>query len=341
MSVIRLLQSCWEWISEFVMSLFFYQVVNFDKTGLSVVVRDSNRSFVGEGAYSIVYKGTKRFDSSKVYAVKKMIVQSREYEKIVQTEIESFMMFQHPNILKLIDSSQQNVNGARITYLLFPYIKNGSLRDILNGISAGYISRQPISVILKNFCSICQSINILHTYRPSYVHQDIKPENILIDGDGRPLLTDFGSVRLADVNITNRNEALHLADLSAQYCTASYRAPELFDPQKGTRVDCRTDVWSLGCLLFAWWFGNSPFECEFHGTTFKVVECTALRVLAPIPRSSKPSFDDSIILELVEWILEKDFRNRPFTSDIIERIQDTINKLQHNRMHSMSTGSDV
>ena len=42
-----------------------------------------------------------------------------------------------------------------------------------------------------------------------------------------------------------------------------YRPPELFDPAVGSVLDCRTDVWSLGCLLFAWWYGNSPFESEF------------------------------------------------------------------------------
>ena len=42
-----------------------------------------------------------------------------------------------------------------------------------------------------------------------------------------------------------------------------YRPPELFDPAIDMVLDCRTDIWSLGCLLFAWWYGYSPFESEF------------------------------------------------------------------------------
>ena len=52
----------------------------------------------------------------------------------------------------------------------------------------------------------------------------------------------------------------------------------------------RTDVWALGCLLFAWWFGYSPFECEFYGQAIKVVECSSLRVLSSVPRSAKSLF---------------------------------------------------
>ena len=43
-----------------------------------------------------------------------------------------------------------------------------------------------------------------------------------------------------------------------------YRSPELFDPPLGLTLDARTDIWSAGCLLFAWWYGYSPFECEFN-----------------------------------------------------------------------------
>lgn len=89
-------------------------------------------------------------------------------------------------------------------------------------------------------------------------------------------------------------------------------------------------MWGIGCLLFAWWFGYSPFECEFingDSKNIRVVECTYLRVLAPIKRPLNPSHDDNIILILVEWILNRDLYNRPFTSDIIIRINQTLKNL--------------
>jgi len=92
-------------------------------------------------------------------------------------------------------------------------------------------------------------------------------------GHGEPLLTDFGSVRLADVSITSRTDSLRVADEAAQFCTVSYRAPELFDPPKGSTLDTRTDVWGLGCLLFCMWFGYSPYECTFMQGVIKVADC--------------------------------------------------------------------
>ena len=103
---------------------------------------------------------------------------------------------------------------------------------------------------LVDFAAICSAFNVLHASNPSYVHQDIKPENILIDDDGTPLLTDFGSVRLANVTVNTRADALKIADEAAQYSTMSYRAPELFDPTRGSVLDSRTDVWGIGCLLY-------------------------------------------------------------------------------------------
>jgi hypothetical protein len=147
------------------------------------------------------------------------------------------------------------------------------------------------------------------------------------------------------------------------------------------RVSFRTDVWSMGCLLFAWWFGYSPFECEFSSSSHsssssssssnagagggydsssisdlpkvigsgaplaassssssssssttsygsssaaaqvRVVECSPLRVLADMPRPLRPSREDALVLQAVQWVLVKDFSVRPFATDVIEHTQ--------------------
>jgi hypothetical protein len=92
----------------------------------------------------------------------------------------------------------------------------------------------------------------------------------------------------------------------------------------------------MGCLLFAWWFGHSPFECEFHGSSMRVVECTSLRVLSPVPRSSNPSPDDKLVLELVCWILQSDFAVRPFTGDVITRVDELSTVLRQMRRDGKS-----
>jgi serine/threonine kinase 16 len=121
---------------------------------------------------------------------------------------------------------------------------------------------------------------------------------------------------------------LQVAEDAAQFCTASYRSPELFDPPKDLSLDSRTDVWAMGCLLFAWWFGYSPFECEFVGNQIKVTECSSLRVLSKIPRPRQvTSSEDELILNTVEWILEKDLTKRPFLSEVIGKMNSLLESI--------------
>lgn len=77
-------------------------------------------------------------------------------------------------------------------------------------------------------------------------------------------------------------------------------------------------------MLFAWWFGNSPFECEFVGDAMRVVECSALRVLAAVPRPANPTRADALVLQVVEWVLVKDCAVRPYTCDVIERLHSVL-----------------
>ena len=141
------------------------------------------------------------------YAIKKMIVQSTDAENSVKMEIESFQRFIHSHILKclahkyIIDNKQR-----QIVYLLFPLIKKGNLREQLNAILQNRSKPIEFGYMLQCMKHISEALNVLHTYSPSYVHNDIKPENILISDEGQPLLTDFGSVRLADIHIGSRNE---------------------------------------------------------------------------------------------------------------------------------------
>lgn len=328
MSLIADISNFAQLIMNFFYNLIFAKSLTFPACGLTVSFSDN--SAIGEGAFSTVYKAAKVCDSENLFALKKVSVQSKEIDDLVRKEIDAFRRFNHPNILKLIDFAEQSESGTRIVYMLLPFMRKGSLRDSLNKVLLGDRPKPKLIMVFSQFLAICEALNALHTFNPPYIHLDIKPENILIDDDNTPILADFGSVRIAIVEIKSRIEALNVSEEAAQYCTASYRPPELYDPQKDTTLDTRTDVWSMGCLLFAWWFGYSPFECEFHGCTVKVVETNLLRVLSNMPRCNKPSPSDTIVMDTVEWILNKDMGKRPFTSEIISRISEIIQKLESN-----------
>ena len=115
------------------------------------------------------------------------------------------------------------------------------------------------------------------------------PGNVLLSAANVPVLMDFGSVAPARVEIKTRTEALDLQDVAATNSSQAYRAPELFDVPRNTSIDERTDVWSLGAMLFALSFGRgySPFECELDQSGasrsgYRAAPCTHLRVIARV-----------------------------------------------------------
>ena len=143
---------------------------------------------------------------------------------------------------------------------------------------------------------------------------EIFQQNCFLNASLKMMLSDHALIPSNLLNLLDYffvpHQSLRVAEDAASHCTASYRAPELYDPPQGSTLDTRyiscyfysppvcllryyglayilidlylsaqsifaififrTDVWSLGCLLFAWWFGHSPFECEFHGDLVKV-----------------------------------------------------------------------
>ncbi|PNY28428.1 Serine/threonine-protein kinase ppk13 [Tolypocladium capitatum] len=101
----------------------------------------------------------------------------------------------------------------------------------------------------------------------SYAHRDIKPGNIMIDDSGStPILMDLGSVAPSPVPVTSQSLALQIQDAAAEHSTMPYRAPELFDVRTGTVIDTKSDIWSLGCTLYACLVGKSPFEMRSDET---------------------------------------------------------------------------
>ncbi|KAF6362262.1 serine/threonine kinase 16 [Rhinolophus ferrumequinum] len=75
---------------------------------------------------------------------------------------------------------------------------------------------------------------------------------------------DLGSMNQACIHVESSRQALALQDWAAQRCTISYRAPELFSVQSHCVIDERTDVWSLGCVLYAMMFGEGPYDMVFQ-----------------------------------------------------------------------------
>lgn len=93
-----------------------------------------------------------------------------------------------------------------------------------------------------------------------YAHHDLKPANVMLSAEGLPVLCDLGSCSRARISVRSRQQALMVQDFAQEHCTLPYRAPELVDVATNAEINEKTDIWSLGCLLYCCCFGYSPFE---------------------------------------------------------------------------------
>jgi serine/threonine-protein kinase len=155
----------------------------------------------------------------------------------------------HPHILPLIEVGQTGDSGE-LLFLVMPYVAGGTLRDLL----AQTGGPLPIEVIARLFGQLCDAVQ--HAHEHGLIHRDIKPSNILLQNERYALLTDFGiALDTEDVRLTSTGIGMG---------TAEYTAPE----QAKGAADARSDIYSLGIVLFEMLTGQVPFTGK---TAFEIL----------------------------------------------------------------------
>src|SRR3954471_15117717 len=142
----------------------------------------------------------------------------------------------HPNIVSIYDRGE--AEGSY--YIAMEYLDGRSLKELI--VSRG---PAPITVSVEYARQILQALRFAH--RHGIVHRDIKPHNVLVDAEGRVKVTDFGIARAGTSQMTEAGSIVG---------TAQYLSPE---QARGTSVDQRSDVYSLGIVLYELLTGTVPF----------------------------------------------------------------------------------
>ncbi|KAJ4841025.1 hypothetical protein Tsubulata_044441 [Turnera subulata] len=312
---------------------------------------------LGEGGFAFVYlvkevpsdsssatsglsqkvKDKSHLSDDGTYAMKKVLIQNNEQLELVREEIRVSSLFNHPNLLPLLDHAviavkapSQEMTWNHEAYLLFPVHLDGTLLDNSNAMKAKkeFFST---SDVLQIFRQLCAGLKHMHSLDPPYAHNDVKPGNVLLTHrKGQPplaILMDFGSARPARKQIRSRQEALQLQEWAAENCSAPFRAPELWDCPSHADIDERTDVWSLGCTLYAIMYGMSPFEYAL-GESGGSLQLAIVNVQIKWPAGPNPPYPDALH-KFVSWMLQPQPAVRPCIDDIIIHVDKLISKFSN------------
>ncbi len=239
-------------------------------------------SQIGEGGMAAVFRayqpGVDRYVALKI--LPRQLGADPTFLGRFQQEAKVLAQLQHPHILPVFDFGEDD----GYTYIVMPFVESGTLADLLQG--------RPLemSQIRTIISQVGDALDYAH--ERGLVHRDIKPSNILVDARGNCLLTDFGIAKIfaATARYTTTGSLIG---------TPAYMSPE---QGRGGLVDGRSDIYSLGIILYEMATGRVPFQAE---TPIAVIYKHAQEPL-PLPRTLNPQLS-----EAVETVILKALAKQP------------------------------
>jgi serine/threonine protein kinase/WD40 repeat protein len=231
-------------------------------------------------------------------------------------EIKTTANLQHPHILSLHDSGE--INGS--VFYVMPYVDGESLRDRLDR-----EKQLPVDDALRIAGEVADALQYAH--ERGVIHRDIKPENILLQR-GHAVVADFGIALAA-----SKTGGARMTETGMSLGTPTYMSPE---QAMGSReVDARTDIYSLGCVLYEMLAGEPPFV----GPTAQSI---VARVITEKPRGltaqrhTVPPHIDDVVQTALEKLAADRFASAAIFADALRDTGSTRHVSSHRNAHSAS-----
>ncbi|XZM32450.1 Stk1 family PASTA domain-containing Ser/Thr kinase [Clostridium perfringens] len=240
---------------------------------------------VGEGGMSFVYKARCR-KLNRFVAVKILKDEFKNNEEIVRRfkkEATAIANLSNPNVVNVLDVGTQD----DINYIVMEYVEGKTLKDIIKEKGA-----LPYEVAISIGIKVAKALECAH--KSGIIHRDVKPQNILVTEEGVVKVTDFGIAKSMDSST--------IAHTNSVMGSAHYFSPE---QAKGTYTDYRTDLYSLGIVLYEMVTGVVPF----NGDSPVTVAVKHIQEKAIPPKNINQNIPNSLN-DLIMKAMEKDPVNR-------------------------------
>jgi len=199
-------------------------------------------SELGQGAMGVVYKAMDPL-IDRIVAIKTINLglaqeEKEEYEGRFYQEAKAAGRLNHPNIVTIYDVGK----SAEIAYIAMEFLQGRELRDVLRE----HDGLLPVDQVLDMVAQVASGLAYAHEH--GIVHRDIKPSNIMLIRDGHVKITDFGIARMASSAVRTQTGMV-------------LGSPKYMSPEQvlGKVIDQRSDIFSLGVMLYEMLTGEAPF----------------------------------------------------------------------------------
>jgi serine/threonine protein kinase/Flp pilus assembly protein TadD len=252
---------------------------------------------LGGGSMGVVYKA-RDLNLDRLVALKFLVSQEEyaEEEKIrfIQ-EAKTTSALDHPNICTIYEIEETKPDleesGESYIFISMAYYEGETLKEKIEG--GPFSVKDAVDITVQ----ICEGLSKAH--KKNIIHRDIKPANIIDTGDGIYKLMDFGIAKLRD--------SQHLTKTGTIMGTPGYMSPE---QAKGVNIDFRTDIWSVGIILYEMLTCRLPFRGEnYLSLMYSIIN----EPLIPI-KTYRENIPENLIY-IIEKMLSKDPQNRFQTCD--------------------------
>ena len=233
---------------------------------------------LGQGAMGVVYKARDPL-IDRVVAIKTINLglamdEKEEYEGRFYQEAKAAGRLNHPNIVTIYDVGK----SGDVAYIAMEFLEGRELRDILK---EGTLL--PVEQVLNIVAQV--ALGLAYAHEHDIIHRDVKPSNIMVIRDGHVKITDFGIARMASSSVRTQTGMV-------------LGSPKYMSPEQvmGKNIDQRSDIFSLGVMLYEMLTGQAPFD----GENVNAIMYQTLNAVTPPPSTLNPS-----VPEMVNFIVAK------------------------------------
>ncbi len=200
---------------------------------------------IGKGGMATVYRAyqssVNRSVALKIITLDPNVGERDEFRSRFALEAQMIAALEHIHILPIYD---YGIVNNEIAYIAMRMLRGGTLADLL--------ANSPLEPerAADIFTQIARGLNYAHS--KGVIHRDLKPSNIMFDDEGNAYLTDFGLAKMVE-------NSMHITKSGNIVGTPAYMSPEQL---RGDAIDYRSDIYSLGCILYHMLVGHPPFEAS-------------------------------------------------------------------------------